>query len=73
MVDITPAFSKAQEESKKLTSKPTNDELLELYGTFFLLFPPSLCYELGLFVLGQDEELHTIRKRLTEAFFFTIV
>ncbi|KAI4863320.1 acyl-CoA-binding protein [Hypoxylon rubiginosum] len=34
MVDITPAFSKAQEESKKLTSKPTNDELLELYGLF---------------------------------------
>ncbi|XXG98214.1 endocytosis defective- protein [Hypoxylon texense] len=34
MVDITPAFTKAQEESKKLTSKPSNEELLELYGLF---------------------------------------
>ncbi|KAG4218504.1 hypothetical protein PC116_g33016 [Phytophthora cactorum] len=33
MVDISPAFTKAQEDSRKLTSKPTNDELLELYGT----------------------------------------
>ncbi|KAI0160993.1 acyl-CoA-binding protein [Hypoxylon sp. FL1284] len=30
----SPAFTKAQEESKKLTSKPTNEELLELYGLF---------------------------------------
>ncbi|KAI1807208.1 acyl-CoA-binding protein [Daldinia bambusicola] len=34
MVDISPAFTKAQEDSRKLTSKPTNDELLELYGLF---------------------------------------
>ncbi|KAI0841252.1 putative fatty acid binding protein [Hypoxylon sp. FL0890] len=34
MVDISPAFAKAQEDSKKLTSKPSNDDLLELYGLF---------------------------------------
>ncbi|KAI1399519.1 acyl-CoA-binding protein [Hypoxylon fuscum] len=34
MVDISPAFAKAQEDSKKLTSKPDNDHLLELYGLF---------------------------------------
>ncbi|OTB06526.1 hypothetical protein M426DRAFT_318928 [Hypoxylon sp. CI-4A] len=34
MVNISPAFSKAQEDSKKLTSKPGNDDLLELYGLF---------------------------------------
>ncbi|KAF3061953.1 putative acyl-CoA-binding protein [Daldinia childiae] len=34
MVDISPAFAKAQEDSRKLTSKPGNDELLELYGLF---------------------------------------
>ncbi|KAI1141924.1 putative fatty acid binding protein [Hypoxylon sp. FL0543] len=34
MVDISPAFAKAQEDSKKLTSKPSNDELLELYALF---------------------------------------
>ncbi|KAI1416962.1 putative fatty acid binding protein [Hypoxylon sp. FL1857] len=34
MVDITPAFAKAQEDSKKLTSKPSNDDLLELYALF---------------------------------------
>ncbi|KAI1775024.1 putative fatty acid binding protein [Hypoxylon cercidicola] len=34
MVDISPAFAKAQEESKKLTSKPDNDELLALYALF---------------------------------------
>jgi diazepam-binding inhibitor (GABA receptor modulating acyl-CoA-binding protein) len=27
------AFKKAVDDSKKLTSKPSNDELLELYGT----------------------------------------
>jgi diazepam-binding inhibitor (GABA receptor modulating acyl-CoA-binding protein) len=30
----TEAFKKAVEDSKKLTSKPGNDELLELYGKF---------------------------------------
>ncbi|KAI5865156.1 acyl-CoA-binding protein [Durotheca rogersii] len=34
MVDLSPAFVKAQEDSKKLTSKPTNDELLDLYALF---------------------------------------
>ncbi|KAI1379554.1 acyl-CoA-binding protein [Hypoxylon crocopeplum] len=34
MVEISPAFTKAQEESKKLTSKPSNDDLLELYALF---------------------------------------
>lgn len=30
---MSAAFQKAAEDSKKLTSKPSNDELLELYGT----------------------------------------
>lgn len=30
---MSAAFQKAAEDSKKLTSKPNNDELLELYGT----------------------------------------
>ncbi|KAI1386695.1 acyl-CoA-binding protein [Hypoxylon trugodes] len=34
MVEISPAFKKAQEDSKKLTSKPSNEDLLELYGLF---------------------------------------
>ncbi|OTA94279.1 hypothetical protein M434DRAFT_394834 [Hypoxylon sp. CO27-5] len=34
MVDISPEFVKAQEDSKKLTSKPSNDDLLELYALF---------------------------------------
>ncbi|KAI0098128.1 putative fatty acid binding protein [Hypoxylon sp. NC0597] len=34
MVDISPEFAKAQEDSKKLTSKPSNDDLLELYALF---------------------------------------
>ncbi|KAI0111448.1 acyl-CoA-binding protein [Daldinia grandis] len=34
MVDISPAFAQAQEDSKKLTSKPGNDDLLELYSLY---------------------------------------
>ncbi|KAI2621251.1 acyl-CoA-binding protein [Hypoxylon sp. NC1633] len=34
MVEISPAFTKAQEDSRKLTSKPSNDDLLELYALF---------------------------------------
>ncbi|KAI1102372.1 putative fatty acid binding protein [Jackrogersella minutella] len=34
MVEISPAFATAQEDSKKLTSKPSNDDLLELYALF---------------------------------------
>ncbi|KAI2607099.1 acyl-CoA-binding protein [Hypoxylon fragiforme] len=34
MVAISPAFTQAQEDSKKLTSKPTTDDLLELYALF---------------------------------------
>ncbi|KAI0844118.1 acyl-CoA-binding protein [Daldinia vernicosa] len=34
MVDISPAFVKAQEDSRKLTSKPDNNELLELYALY---------------------------------------
>ncbi|KAI6086131.1 acyl-CoA-binding protein [Hypoxylon rubiginosum] len=34
MVEISPAFAKAQEESKKLLKKPTNEDLLELYALF---------------------------------------
>lgn len=33
------AFERAVADSKKLTSKPSNDDLLELYGTSPL--PPS--------------------------------
>lgn len=29
---MSAAFQKAAEDSKKLTAKPSNDELLELYG-----------------------------------------
>ncbi|KAL2114307.1 hypothetical protein VUR80DRAFT_9529 [Thermomyces stellatus] len=31
---MSAAFQKAAEDSKKLTSKPSNDELLELYGLY---------------------------------------
>ncbi|KAL7628009.1 hypothetical protein AAE478_002205 [Parahypoxylon ruwenzoriense] len=34
MATPSPAFVKAQEESKKLTSKPTTDDLLELYALY---------------------------------------
>ncbi|XDG09263.1 hypothetical protein ABKA04_008878 [Annulohypoxylon sp. FPYF3050] len=34
MVEISPAFAKAQEDSKKLTSKPSNEDLLDLYALF---------------------------------------
>lgn len=30
---MSAAFQKAAEDSKKLTAKPSNDELLELYGS----------------------------------------
>jgi diazepam-binding inhibitor (GABA receptor modulating acyl-CoA-binding protein) len=33
-VNQSEAFLQAAEDSKKLTSKPSNDELLELYGLF---------------------------------------
>ena len=39
---MSEAFKKAAEDSKKLTSKPNNDELLELYGIFEPLPPMSL-------------------------------
>ena len=29
---MSAAFNKAADDSKKLTAKPSNDELLELYG-----------------------------------------
>lgn len=32
MVAQSEAFQKAVVDSKKLTSKPTNDDLLEIYG-----------------------------------------
>ena len=41
-VKMSEAFKKAAEDSKKLTSKPNNDELLELYGIFGPLLPMSL-------------------------------
>ncbi|KAK3997405.1 acyl CoA binding protein-domain-containing protein [Cladorrhinum sp. PSN332] len=31
---LSPAFEQAVADSKKLTSKPSNDDLLELYGLF---------------------------------------
>lgn len=31
---MSAAFTTAAEDSKKLLAKPSNDELLELYGTF---------------------------------------
>lgn len=31
---MSEAFKQAVIDSKKLTAKPSNDELLELYGTF---------------------------------------
>ncbi|KAI2466231.1 putative fatty acid binding protein [Annulohypoxylon bovei var. microspora] len=34
MVAISPAFVTAQEDSKKLTSKPSNEDLLDLYALF---------------------------------------
>ncbi|KAI9882305.1 MAG: hypothetical protein M1823_005948 [Watsoniomyces obsoletus] len=34
MAETSPQFQKAVEESRKLTAKPTNDELLELYALF---------------------------------------
>ncbi|KAI1450551.1 acyl-CoA-binding protein [Annulohypoxylon stygium] len=34
MIEISPAFAKAQEDSKKLTSKPSNEDLLDLYALF---------------------------------------
>ena len=34
MATQSEAFQKAVADSKKLTAKPTNDELLELYGTY---------------------------------------
>ncbi|KAH9891453.1 putative fatty acid binding protein [Xylariomycetidae sp. FL2044] len=34
MVELSPAFTKAQDESKRLTSKPENSDLLEIYGLF---------------------------------------
>ncbi|KAF7547602.1 hypothetical protein G7046_g8953 [Stylonectria norvegica] len=37
----SPAFQKAVADSKKLTSKPSNEDLLELYGTSSP-FPPLL-------------------------------
>lgn len=39
------AFKQAVIDSKKLTQKPSNDELLELYGTFSspLLQTSSFC------------------------------
>lgn len=33
MVAQSEAFQKAVVDSKKLTSKPSNDDLLEIYGT----------------------------------------
>ena len=33
MVEQTEAFKKAVVDSKKLTTKPSNDHLLEMYGT----------------------------------------
>lgn len=35
------AFKKAVVDSKKLTSKPSNEDLLDLYGTS----SPSVCYK----------------------------
>lgn len=34
MVAQSEAFQKAVVDSKKLTSKPSNDDLLEIYGVF---------------------------------------
>lgn len=39
---MSAAFQKAAEDSKKLTAKPSNDELLELYGSVDPLLPPLL-------------------------------
>lgn len=37
---MSAAFTQAAEDSKKLLAKPSNDELLELYGTSYTLGPP---------------------------------
>lgn len=42
MVAKSPEFEKAVADSKKLTSKPSSDELLELYGTSTSTPPPPL-------------------------------
>lgn len=36
-MSLSPAFETAVVDSKKLTSKPDNDELLDLYGTLPVL------------------------------------
>lgn len=57
----TAAFQKAVVDSKKLTSKPSNEDLLDLYGVFpYTILNSTLCRIIGHPPLGRDIYLETL-------------
>lgn len=62
MATLTPAFQTAVTDSKKLTSKPGNDDLLELYGSSeirgLLYFARILInIHIALYKIGTGEDI----------------